>query len=81
VFAQSRTHNNKGLVRIDVSFGDRLEAFHVHIVLLTARSTFFEVVLTGKRMEAEKNIVRLLDDEMCVFATYINHLYTKQLAV
>lgn len=60
---------------------DKRTIFRVHMALLTARSDFFKKALNGKWMEAEEKIVRLPEDDPTVFAAYVHHLYTGELAV
>jgi hypothetical protein len=68
-------------VRVDVGNPPKLQIFDVHIALITERSDFFKKALIREWKEAAEKVVKLPDDDPEVFAIYLHHLYTGELAV
>lgn len=54
--------------------------FIVYEGTICARSEFFRRALNGNWAESEERLVRLTEDEPAIFAIYLNHVYTNQLA-
>jgi hypothetical protein len=68
-------------VKVDVGTAPKLQIFDVHIAVVTARSDFFKNALSREWKEAAEKVVKLPDDDPEVFAIYVHHLYTGELAV
>jgi hypothetical protein len=71
----------KGVIQVTVGEGDKLQTFHVHEDLLTARSPFFKKALSGNWKEAQDRLVKLPEDDPVTFQRYVHLLYTDALVI
>jgi hypothetical protein len=65
---------------IIVGSGASEKRFSVHESFICARSEFFRRAMNGNWAESEERLVKLSEDDPEIFAIYINHVYTNNIA-